>query len=170
MIVHEQDAKGSSSNDLNYTQENGVMLRPLGGVSHKYTFSDLLKKGYVPFTLKELIGEDPVEPGKVWIGNEFTAVENGRDMTLEEICNKTLFGNYALCTMEFQVKSPEGKVLASYDPCIETYPSDYDTPMRHMLESINFDAYANGSNTIHIYVRLSNGELLEAFNTILKIG
>ena len=169
VIVHEQDAKGSSSDALNYTQDNGVTLRPLGGVSHKYTFTDLLNKGYVPFTLKELIGEDPVEPGKAWIGNEFTAVENGRDMTLDEICNKTLFGNYALCTMEFQVKNPDGKVLASYDPCIETYPSDYDTPMRHMLEAISFDSYANGSNTIHIYVRLSNGELLEAFNTILKV-
>ena len=168
VIVHEQDAKGSSSDSLNYTQENGVTLRPLGGVSHKYTFTDLLKKGYVPFTLKELIGEDPVEPGKAWIGTDVKETENDADLNLMQIMNKTLFANYALCTLEFQVKNADGKVLMSYSPDIDTYPSDYNTPLRHLAGDEQFTPYANGSNTFHIYVRLSNGELLEAFHTTLK--
>ena len=168
VIVHEQDAKGSSTNDKNYTQENGVTLRPLGGVSNKYTFSDLLKKGYVPFTLKELIGEDPVEPGEAWIGTEYVKTENGADQTIMQFMNKTLFANYALCTLEFQVKNPEGKVLKSFSPDIDTYPSDYNIPLRHLAGDEEFTPYANGSNTVHIYVRLSNGELIEAFTTVLK--
>ena len=40
--------------------------------------------------------------------------------------------------------------------------------MRHMTDVEKFAPLANGTNTIHIYVRLSNGELIEAFNTILK--
>ena len=168
VIVLEQDAKGSSSDAKNYTQDNGVIMRPLGGIDNKFTFKELLNKGYVPFTLKELIGEDPVEPGKAWIGTEVKETENGADQTIMQIMNKTLFANYALCTLEFQVKNAEGKVLMSYSPDIDTYPSDYNTPLRHLAGDEQFTPYANGSNTFHIYVRLSNGELLEAFHTILK--
>jgi hypothetical protein len=32
------------------------------------------------------------------------------------------------------------------------------------------EPYANGKTTIHIYARLANGELKEAFHTILKIA
>ena len=32
------------------------------------------------------------------------------------------------------------------------------------------DAYANGKNTVHVHVRLSTGELKEAFQTVLKVG
>jgi len=168
VIVLEQDAKGSSSDNYNYVQENGKTLRPLGGVDHKYTFAELLKKGYVPFTLKEFTGEDPVEPGKAWIGTEFKEKEHGADLTIMQIMNTTLFGNYALCTMEFQVKNADGKVLMSHSPDIDTYPSDYSMPLRHLAADEQFTPYANGENTIHIYVRLSNGELLEAFSTTLK--
>ena len=172
MLVLEQDAVGSGSDSKNYEQPNGVTLRPLGGVDNKYTFQQLLDKGYVPFTIKELIGEDPVEAGKAWIGTEVNPVENGKDISLQEMFNKTLFGNYALCTVDFQVKTPDGKVLMSYSPDIDTYPSDYDVPLLHLLpdeQEARFAKYANGSNTVHVYVRLSNGELLEAFNTILKV-
>lgn len=170
VLVLEQDAVGSSSDSKNYEQSNGVTIRPLGGVDNKYTFQDLLSKGYVPFTLKEFTGEDPVEPGKAWIGTEYVQVENGKDLTVEEVFNKTLFGNYALCTVEVQVKNPDGTVLMSRSPDIDTYPSDYSTPIRHLLNVEDFAPYANGTNTIHIYARLSNGELLEAFNTILKVS
>ena len=172
VLVLEQDAVGSSSDSKNYQQSNGVTLRPLGGVDNKYTFKQLLDKGYVPFTLKEFTCEDPVEPGKAWIGTEYVAVENGKDMTVSEIFKKTLFGNYALCTVEFQVKTPDGQVLMIHDPDIDTYPSHYDTLMMHLLDDeqlARYSKYANGENTIHIYVRLSNGELLEAFHTILKV-
>lgn len=169
VIVLEQDAKGSSSDQYNYAQENGVAMRPLGGVDNKYTFKQLMDKGYVPFTIKELIGEDPVEPGKAWIGTETYPIENGSDLALEQILGKSLFGNYALCTLEFQVKSPDGKVLATFTPPIDTYPSNYSVPLQYTLEPETVAPYANGSNTIHIYTRLSNGELVEAFNTILKV-
>lgn len=169
MLVHEQGAKGSSSDALNYAQSNGVTLRPLGTVDNKYTFAQLLNKGYIPFTLKEFTGEDPVEPGKAWIGTEFATVENGKDMTIHNILTKTLFGNYALCTIEFQVKNPDGEVLMSCSPDIDTYPSDYSVLLWGITDTEQFAPYANGSNTVHIYARLSNGELLEAFNTVLKV-
>ena len=37
------------------------------------------------------------------------------------------------------------------------------------ISQLDLKPYANGSNTIHIYARLSNGELLEAFQTVLKV-
>lgn len=169
MLVHEQGAVGSSGDTLNYQQENGVTLRPLGTVNKKYTFKQLLDKYYVPFTLKEFIGEDPIEPGKAWIGSEVTPIENGQDLSLSDILGKNLRGNYALCTVEFQVKNPDGKVLKTVSPDISTYPSDYMVQLWGLLNEEDFAPLANGSNTIHIYARLSNGELLEAFNTVLKV-
>jgi alkyl hydroperoxide reductase subunit AhpF len=69
-----------------------------------------------------------------------------------------------------QVKNAEGTVLKSQILPIETHASDYDTPIRHLVNAEDYAPFDNGTNTIHIYVRLSNGELLEAFNTILKAG
>ena len=170
VIVLEQDAVGSSTDSKNYQQSNGVTMRPLGGIDNKYTFQQLMDKGYVPFTIKELIGEDPIEPGKAWIGTEFVQIENGKDLTVTDIFNKNLFGNYALCTAEVQVKNAEGTVLKSQILPIETQASDYNTPIRHLVNAEDYAPFDNGTNTIHIYVRLSNGELLEAFNTVLKAG
>ena len=67
VLVLEQDAVGSKTEKKNYEQENGVVMRPLGGVDNKYTFRDLLNKGYIPFTIKELIGQEPVEDGEAYI-------------------------------------------------------------------------------------------------------
>ena len=90
-------------------------------------------------------------------------------MSLTGILGKNLFANYALCTVEFQVKDPEGTVLASYDCDISTYPSDYNFSLWDLLDDEKLAPLANGSNTIHVYARLSNGELVEAFNTVLKV-
>lgn len=168
ILVHEQAAGGSMSNDYNYTQSNGVTMRPLGTVDQKYTFKKLLDKGYIPFTIKELIGEDPIEPGETWLTKGNARVEKGQDITVQALLTHTLNSNYAICNMEFQVKDPSGQVLYSYDPDYMTDISTYSVPMNN-LDISGVEAYANGSNTLHLYVRLANGELIEAVNTLLKI-
>ena len=170
VLVLEQDAVGTKTEKKNYTQENGKVMRPLGGVDNKYTFQDLLDKGYIPFTVKELIGQEPVEAGDSWIGSQTTRIENGTDMVLSDVLTKTLFTNYAICTIEAQVKDPEGKVL------LTGYCDNQTTPYTYHAFISNGDfeeaaaSYANGKNTVHIYVRMSNGELKEAFTTILKVA
>ena len=169
-LVLEQDAVGSKTEKKNYPQENGVTMRPLGGVDNKYTFRELLDKGYVPFTIKELIGQDPVEAGEAYIGGQNAPIENGADLPLSEVLAKTLFANYAICTVEAQIRDPSGNLLLRHSYDTQSRPSTYHT----FLSSSDFEEkaapFADGKNTIHIYTRLSTGELKEAFCTTLKIS
>lgn len=170
VLVCEQENMGTHSNFLNYIQPNGAIMRPLGTVDRKYTFRELINRGYVPFTLKEFIGEDPVEPGEAWIGNETERLENGADLTAEEIFSRSVCGNYNPCTITVKVKSPDGTELVSYAPMLNSTPTRMSAFLTGCLYADRIAPYANGSNTIHIYVRLANGELIEAFHTTLKMA
>ena len=60
VLVHEQFTT-NYRDGLTYTDEKtGRTVYQLGGVDRKYTYAQLLKKGYLPVTIKELI--DPAEP------------------------------------------------------------------------------------------------------------
>ena len=170
VLVCEQDAVGTKSTTKDSLQSNGVTLRTLGSIDNKYTFRQLLEKGYVPFTVKELIGEDPVEEGDAWIGHQAKRVENGADMDVSEVLSNKLCTNYAVCTVELQVKNADGEVLYSYNPHVNTLPYSYEVPMSSSWVTDEAKALANGTNTVHIYVRLATGELKEAFNTVLKVA
>lgn len=167
--VCEQETSGTRSDDYNVKQSNGIDLRPLGKVDNKYTFKQLLEIGYIPFTIKEFIGEDPVEPGEAWIGTQAAPIEDDQDLTITALFGKTLFTNYALCNLELTVKDPDGKELFTFDPMIVTSPKTYEVKLSEVIGLTKLEPYANGKNTIHIYARLANGELVEAYKTILKV-
>lgn len=166
--THEQGSGGTRTEDKNYTQDNGKTMRPLGTIDKKYTFEQLLQKGYIPFTLKEFLGEDPVEPGKAWIGLETDPIENGADIPASKIFS-VLYANYNVCTVSVEVKDPEGAVLVSYTPHIPTDPRKQHCSLTGALLTDLVQPYADSKNTIHIYAQLSNGELVEAFHTQLKL-
>ena len=168
--VHEQGTGGTKSDNYNYTQENGVAIRPLGTIDNKFTFKQLVDKGYIPFTLKEFIGEATVKAGEAWVGKETSKIENGTEMTVEELFSKSICTNYTLCTVQVQVKAPDGTQLVCYNPHINTSPTTKTASLSEALRLERLEPYADGKNTIHIYAQLSNGEKLEAFSTILKLG
>lgn len=167
--VHEQGTGGTKSDNYNYTQDNGVVLRPLGTIDNKFTFKELIDKGYIPFTLKEFTGEATVKAGEAWLGKENYKIENGQDMTVDELFGKSICSNYSLCTVQVQVKAPDGTQLVCYNPHVNTGPATKSAPLNSALRLERLQPYADGKNTIHIYARLSNGEMLEAYSTILKI-
>lgn len=166
--VHEQGAANTKSDKNNTMQDNGYEMRPLGYVYRQYTFATLLKKGYIPFTLKEFTGAEPVEKGTAWIGTAGKPLENGKEVSPSSLNSKTLYTNYFLCGVEVQVKTPDGESLSRFNltllPTVETFEIMLTDPQL----ANRIKPYANGKNTVHIYARLSNGELVEAFNGILK--
>ncbi len=170
LLVCEQETKGTRNLLDPILQDNGKYLRTLGCVDNKYTFSDLIMKGYIPFTFKEFVGLDPVEEGKAWIGSETEALPNGQDLTVSDLFNKVLCANYAIVNIEVTVKDPEGNVLVTYDPSIATSEQTYELNLQDGYNEGKLTPHANGKNTIHIYARLANGELLEAYKTTLKAG
>ena len=164
VLMHEQGGANAE-----YAQENGVTIRPLGTIERKYSFKKLLDQGYIPFTIKEFIGQDPVEPGKAWLGQEQAPLENGTELTVRELFGKTLFANYNLCTVQVQVKAPDGTVLVRYNPHLNTSPEMCKIGLAPALRMERLEPYADGKNTVHIYAQLANGELVEAFYTTLVI-
>ena len=168
VLIHEQ--RNNSGAKFEHKQGNGVTMRALGTVSTKYTFKDLLDKGYVPFTCKEFLGEDPIEPGEAWIGTKEKKLENSADLTAAEIFSNQVWGNYNVCTLDIQVKDPSGQVLLSHKPAPTTTPEGFSMAFGSEAAELDLVPYANGTNTIHVYARLSNGQLLEAFQTVLKVG
>lgn len=61
ILVHEQFTK-NYRNGVTYTDEKtGRTVYCLGGVDRKYTFQQLMKSGYLPITIKELIDPAPAE-------------------------------------------------------------------------------------------------------------
>lgn len=151
-------------------QENGVDLCKLGSVDYKQTFRQILDSGYIPFTIPEFVGKDPVEPGDAWLGNQLSRIENGTQMTVAEIFTKQVHANYNPCNVIVIVKDPAGNELVSYDPGLMTNPRSSCRTVSLMggLDEQKLSPYADGKNTIHICVKLSNGELIDAFNTTLK--
>ena len=168
ILVHEQDAVGTKTEKKDITQSNGVILRQLGTTDKKVTFKTLFEKGYIPFTLKEFLGEDPIEPGEAWLGTQTAKMENGQDLTVQELFANTLYTNYNLVGVRVEVKAPDGTVLVSYVPEFQTLPTTYSTTISSALEEDRVTPYANGKNTIQIFAQLANGELIEVYNTILK--
>jgi hypothetical protein len=171
LYVCEQETKGTRDLLQPILQDNGKYLRTLGCVDNKYTFFDLYNKGYIPFTFKEFLGQDPVEKGEAWLGSQADKLENGQSMTAEELFNKKLCANYVINNIEVTVKDSEGNVLVTYDAGISTTPRTYELAnLKDGYNEAKLSPYANGNNTIHLYARLANGELVEAYNTVLKIG
>ncbi len=171
-LICEQAAGGTQSDSDNYKQPNGIDMRPLGTIDKKYTFMELLDKSYIPFTIKEFTGEEPVEAGEAWVGDRASGMENGTDITAEQIFQKQAVGNYNICTVIVKVKDPAGNELVSYDPSLETTPrtASYAVSLAEAFDEAKLSPHANGKNTIHICIQLANGELIEGFNTVLKMG
>ena len=150
-------------------QENGVDLCLLGSVDYTQTFEKLLQSYNIPFTIPEFVGKDPVEPGKAWIGAPDSAVENNTALTVMELSNMQAHGNYNLCNLIIKVQDPADNELVSYNPSLPTLPHEFSVNMMGAFDLDKLTPYANGKNTIHICVQLANGELIDAFNTVLKI-
>lgn len=171
VLVCEQDAVGTLTDEKMELQENGKVLCTLGTIDKKYTFKKLLNSGYIPFTLKEFIGEDPVEPSQVWLSmSEQDKETAAAGLTMAELAKLNLYTNYALCTVEVQVKDPAGNVVNSYKPNLQSTPVTHNVSLNTILDPRRYEEFANGENTIHLYAQLANGELVEAYTSVLKIS
>lgn len=166
VLILEQEAVGTRSDKRDVIQDNGVILRQLGTINEKFTFRKLLEKGYIPFTIPEFVGADPVEPGEAWLAA--ASGEKVEPKSVKEAFGLTLYGNYALCTIDIVVKNPEGQVLVSYDPEFVTLPTTYDVTLQGVLDQQRLQPYANGKNTVHIYAQLANGEYKEVYQAALE--
>ncbi|MBQ4037418.1 MAG: hypothetical protein IJC84_04760 [Clostridia bacterium] len=85
-------------------QADGTPIAVMSGVEHKYTFKQLYKTGYLPFTLAEFHGLDPVEKGEV----SFT-LSDRTTLSVKEFMTGKFEANYAISDVNVTFFDKDGK-------------------------------------------------------------
>jgi len=146
------------------TQSDGSPMRVQGGIDVVITFNELLNGAYIPFTLPEFCGLDPVEEASV------TCSVGGSSTTLQNLQYGMIFSNYPISNLIITVKNPAGTILLSYDPSVYTRNTTYSLDLYSAIHISKLSPYANGQNTITVDCRVSTGELFTVYNGILAVS
>ncbi len=136
------------------TQENGIKIDTLGGVDTKMTFKQLFKGGYLPFTLPEFVGQDPVEK------SETTSSHTKDTITYKEFELLKVKSNYPISYVTVTVKNSKGKVLYSehvYSCAMNVF--EMKALNNLALDTTELRSLANGKNTIEVSARIGTGEV-----------
>jgi len=161
---------GYKSYIIYYEQSSGVMTAIHGntsyktqaGVDRKFTFHELFNEGYLPWTVAEFIGRDPVE--KATATGDLTAPS----ATVSEIAKIRIRTNYAMSAFEFRVKDESGKELFSLARPFTDFPLQrLDDTLYGKYNMHELTPYANGKNTVQVFVRVNTGELLQVYEGTL---
>ncbi len=142
-----------------YDQENGVQKNTFGGVDDKRTFKKLYNDGYLPFTIPEFVGENPVEKA------EISASHTADTVKVDELSQMKITSNYPMSYTTITVKNAKGKVLFSehlYTCGLNIYEF---TPVDATVTNLDgLREFADGKNKIEITARVGTGEILVAYS------
>lgn len=140
-------------------QSDGSKYRVQGGVHIKSTFASLLKSGYIPFTIKEFLGTDPVEKAEAQID-----IEVGASITAKELQNATVSTNYTISHCVTTVLDKDGNEIyryTSYQDLGKDMVASYTCDLSKSVFPASLSAHANKGNTICISVWVGSGDCLE---------
>lgn len=138
-------------------QTNGDPFQRQGGVNSKMTFKRLFNAAYLPFTLPELVGADPVEKSET----TFSFTE-GNTITIDQLKNSSVSSNYAISDAYVMILDADGKEV------------DYKVvrARRASVKSIGFEKaifpttigkYATDEYSIRVEVQISTGERVSVY-------
>jgi hypothetical protein len=165
-------------NGYNIVQSNGVNMRPLGswqwsderGVA--YNFAYLRQLEYIPFTLAEFAGADPIETPDAWINNyaDSGTPINGGVMSLASLTARYLHANYAISHVRYTIKDSDGNVVLTREPDDARANDDVTTHLKKehkiggFLDADLLSPYTNGQYTLEIDAFLTTGQYVNAFS------
>lgn len=135
---------------------NGQSFPQQGNVDEKYTFNKLFKSSYLPFTIKELIGEDPVEKGEAALDYaEPTA-------TADALRNAKITSNYEISDITVRVLDPDGKETYKYITNCNWV--EFEKELSGSIFPASLSPFAKkGGHTIEINCRIGTGELFTVY-------
>ena len=136
---------------------NGQSLPQQGNVDKKYTFKELFKSSYLPFTIKELIGEDPVEKGTATLDyTEPTA-------TAEALQKAKVTSNYEISDITVRVLDPDGKEAYKYFTNCNWV--EFEKELSNSIFPASLSPFAKkGGHQIEIDCRIGTGELIQVYS------
>ncbi len=146
-------------------QSDGTKYKVQGGVHRKITFASLLKSGYIPFTIKEFLGMDPVEKAEATIN-----LEIGESISAKELREGTVTTNYTISHCVTTVLDESGKEIyryTSYQDLGKTMVASYECDLSKSIFPASLSAHADKGNTISVKVWVGSGDCLEVVNAKL---
>lgn len=165
-----RDGKGKIVGDLSYvmiceqadeyreeTLPDGTTAIYQGAVMRKTTFKELWRDKYVPFTLAEFQGKNPVEKGFATLMN----TTGGGAVTLSTLTSANLVANYAIAKADITVTDADGEVLYTHSK-MPSAMQTFSMSMGSIVGSLRVEDLQAG-HTITVGVRISTGEYVEAF-------
>ena len=147
---------------LTPTDQDGVSVLVECGYHNTVTYSDLFsKRGYLPITIAELAGTDPVEKAEAIL----EVAENADFDTLTAAELKT---NYRLAKVDFTIQDASGALLYSW---VKNGSEDtmYSVRMSDVLSraAIRRSLKGEGPYTLNITATVGTGETLDVYTGVI---
>ncbi len=157
------DQDGEFSSD---TQADGTAYTRIG-VDTKFTFANIYKEGYIPFTFAELIGEKPVDESVTSMSY------TGKTVTVEQLAAATVSSNYSISDITVTVKDAQGNQVYRKLTCSRYY-NQYQGLNLKVDVSVAVDAealaaYTDGRHTVEVSVRIGTGEKPVVYEGLLCV-
>lgn len=145
------------------TQSNGKPISIQGGINKVLTFEKLFTSGYLPFTIPEFLGTDPVEKAEV----STNLPKNG--VYMETLSTLTVRSNYPISYVTVTVKDRNGEAIYGchiYTMTLNVY--DFAPIKAEYINLEELSAFANGLHTVEISATVGTGETLTAYSGVFE--
>lgn len=143
---------------------------------HYYTFSNLYNDGYVPFTIPEFIGQDPVEKGFV------TFSHSGSTANVTQLLSAEIDSNYMISDVTVKVMNGNQAVEEYFYTTtinLSLFGAQAEEKGAVSLKSTNakknlgatesqYNAFVGRNYKVLVDVRLSTGEVFTVYNGTLS--
>ncbi|MBQ3075083.1 MAG: hypothetical protein IJC26_03355 [Clostridia bacterium] len=139
------------------TQTNGDPFRRQGNVDAKLTFAKLFSYSYLPWTLPELVGLDPVEKSET----TFSFTESDT-ISIEQLKSANVTSNYAISDAYVRILDAEGKEV-DYKVVRARKASVKELSLEKAIFPTTMGKYATDDFSIRIEVQISTGERVTVF-------
>ncbi|MBQ4037420.1 MAG: hypothetical protein IJC84_04770 [Clostridia bacterium] len=130
------------------------------GYSRKSTFEELYKEGSLPFTLKELIGQDPVEKATADFSHKEASI------TFDQLNSASLNANYAISHVTMVIRDKDGNETYSKPHALKGSSSFSKSILFSELGimRLSYEKALSEGATITLTVQLGNGEQFEIYS------
>ncbi|MBR2635043.1 MAG: hypothetical protein IKD31_05640 [Clostridia bacterium] len=133
----------------------------------KWNFVYLFDTGYLPFTIPEFSGADPVEKAEASMSHPSETIK------FHTIKAKTITSNYCISDVTINVKNKDGKIVYSGFYCPTGVPSKTVSLEGALLNNVIYknkgainlalSGYTDGNYTLEVQCRVSTGELFTVY-------
>lgn len=138
-------------------QTNGDPYLRQGNVDAKMTFQKLFNTSYIPFSLPELMGLDPVEKSET----TFSFTE-GNTISIDQLKASGVSSNYAISDAYVMILDADGKEV-DYKAVRARMASVKQLDFENAIFSTSIGKYANDDYSIRVEVQIATGERVSVY-------